>query len=287
MLLRSGTVVTNNVIYQSPPPSKCSYCNQPGHKINNCKNNERIEKINDELMERTIFSNVIIPYAPIRKKYIRLYLCHLSEINLLMLCYYAKIKKNKNIGMKKKLYKLLLVDYYYELFNIDMNTLTHLLSVISDENYEKYTSEIINNSTSLNLTFAMEEIILDLVYYYRPPQRKFNIQVRTNEESPEESNSPRQDCPICYETFAPAEIIRTACNHHYCKECLTNYFKSLNNRTTPPSCACCREVMTTLYIRNETTRDEIKKKYCNPQQQPQQPHPTTILQRAIFHFVSF
>lgn len=314
MLLRSGTVVTNNVTYQSGTSSKCSYCNQPGHKINNCKNNERIKNFNDEIVERTIFSHMVIPYISIAKKYLRLYLCSHSEIDLLMLCYYTKIKKYSN-EYKKSSYVNLLVDYYYEKLNQDLNTLTHMLATISDENYAKYTDEILNNSGTLSLTFEIEEMILNYVYTYRPPQRRFNIQlVTTNPQHPPTSKTSNIECPICYETFSPTEIINTGCSHNYCKECLISYFKSLNHNNQSPICACCRKTITTLEIRNKKTREEIKNKYCYAQlppppeparppepatpplqaPPPQNPTPqnntyaaSSLFQRIIFHFVSF
>jgi hypothetical protein len=305
MLLRSGTVVTNNVAYQSKPAPKCSYCNKPGHKINNCNNTERIKKINDGIVERTIFSLMVIPYNSIVKKYLRLCLCGLSETKLLMLCYYTKTKKYSTQD-KKSSYINLLVDYYYEKLDQNLNTLIFMLSVISDENYEKYTDEILNNSVSLNLTFETEEMIVNTAYKYRPPQRKFNIQLVTNPQHSQTDNN--DDCPICYETYPNAELIRTDCGHNYCKDCLTSYFKSLNNNNNSPTCACCRKVITTLEIRNKKTCEEIQKKYCNdqlapppepsrppepatppPQAPPQQTiHGTsTTLQRIIFYFVAF
>jgi hypothetical protein len=310
MLLRSGKLVFASSPTTNTPTNKpkCSYCKKVGHKINSCNNIEIIKKINDEIVERTIFSRMVIPYISIAKKYLRLCLCSYTEINLLMLCYYAKIKKYST-EYKKSSYINLLVEYYYQKLNQELNTLTHMLSVISDENYEKYTNEILNNSVSLNLTFEIEEMIINYVYKYRPPQRKFNIQVVTNPNPPTSINN---DCPICYETHSPSEIIRTDCSHNYCKDCLTSYFKSLNNKNTPPVCACCRKVIVTLEIRNKKSREEIQKKYCTTQLPPppepsrplepatppvQAPPPppqqnrygasSSILQRIIFHFVSF
>jgi hypothetical protein len=304
MLLRSGKTITTTLPTKIQP--KCSYCNKPGHKINNCNNIERIKKINDDIVERTIFSHMTIPYISIVKKYLRMCLCGLSEINLLMLCYYTKIKKYST-EYKKSSYINLLVEYYCQKLNQNLNTLTQLLNTISDENYEKYTDEILNNSVSLNLNFELEEMIVNKVYTYRPPQRKFNIQLVTNSHLPTSTNN---ECPICYETYPSAEIIRTDCSHNYCKDCLISYFKSLNNNNTTPSCACCRKTIITLEIRDKKTREEIQKKYCNaqlppppeparpteaatlpPQAPPQQQQNTygvsSQIQRAIFHFVSF
>ena len=306
MLLRSGKIMTAVIPTTTNPPNKpkCSYCNKPGHKINNCNNIERIKKINDEIVERTIFSRMVIRNHFIAKKYLRLYLCSHSEINLLMLCYYTKLKKYST-EYKKSSYIILLVDYYYEKLNQNLNTLTFMLNTISDENYVKYTDEILNNSVSLNLDFEVEEMILVYAYKYRPPQRKFNIQLVTNPHPPTYTNN---ECPICYETYPPDEIIRTDCSHNYCKECLTSYFKSLNNNNRPPTCACCRKTIITLEIRDKKTQEEIQKKYCNaqlppppeparppepaippPQAPPQQNRygPSSQIQRIIFHFISF
>ncbi len=305
MLLRSGKVITTTLPKtRTTNKSKCSYCNKSGHKINKC-NHPMIKQLNNNVVERTIFSHMVIPYISVSKKYIRLYLCSLSELNLSMLCYYTNIKKYC-IEDKKSSYINLLIEYYYQKLNQNLNTLTYMLSVISDENYEKYTNEILNNSVSLNLTFEVEEMILDYVYTYRPPQRKFNIQVvSSQQQSTTKTKTKTNECPICYETYSNAEIIRTGCSHNYCKDCLVSYFKSLNNSNTSPSCACCRKIIITLEIKNKKTRDEILDKYCNAQLlPPDQPIPppapqtetnvqqntygaSSIFQRMIFNFVLF
>ena len=308
MLLRSGKITTT-VIPTTKTQPKCSYCNNPGHKINKCTtNNERIKKMNDDIVERTIFSRLVIPNHFIAKKYLRVYLCSHSEINLLMLCYYTKLKKYST-EYKKSSYINLLVEYYYQKLSQNLNTLTHMLSVISDENFEKYTNEIFSNSVSLSLTFELQETIVQLIYHYRPPQRKFNIQLVTKSPRCKTRNN---ECPICYETYSNTEIIRTGCNHNYCKDCLISYFKSLNNNNNSPSCACCRKLIVILQIKNKKIRDEIKNKYCTaqlapppeptpppepatpppqaPQQQQQQQNtygPSSQIQRLVFHFISF
>lgn len=310
MLLRSGKITTTVIQPKNSNKPKCSYCNKPGHKINKC-NHSAIKELNNNIVERTIFSHMVIPYISVAKKYLRLYLCSHSELNLLMLCYYTKTKKYSN-EYKKSSYVNLLVEYYYQKLNQDLNTLTHMLGTISDENYEKYTDEILNNSVSLNLTFEVEEMILNYVYKYRPPQRKFDIQVVTTSSQHSTSKTNKIDCPICYETFSATEIIHTGCSHNYCKECLISYFKSLNNNDYSPSCACCRKTITMLEIKNKKTREEIKNKYCYAQlppppeparppepatpplqaPPPQNPTnntyaPSSIFQRVIFHFVLF
>ena len=312
MLLRSGKITILLVPKTPTNKTKCSYCNKSGHKINNC-NHPIIKQLNNNVVERTIFSHMVIPYISVAKKYLRLYLCSLSEISLLILCYYTKTKKYST-EYKKSSYVNLLVEYYYQKLNQDLNTLTHMLGTISDENYEKYTDEILNNSGTLCLTFGVEETILNYVYKYRPPQRKFDIQVVTTNR---QYSTPitNNDCPICYETFSPFGIIHTGCGHNYCKDCLISYFKSLNNNDHSPTCACCRKTIIMLEIKNKKTREEIKNKYCYvqlppppeparpsepatppvqaPPQQDQNPQQnntyaaSSLFQRIIFHFVSF
>ena len=313
MLLRSGKITIPLVPKTPTNKTKCSYCNKPGHKISNC-NHSAIKQLNNNVVERAIFSHMVIPYISVAKKYLRLYLCSHSELNLLMLCYYTKTKKYST-EYKKSSYVNLLVEYYYQKLNQDLNTLTFMLATISDENYAKYTDEILNNSGTLSLTFEIEEMILNYVYTYRPPQRRFNIQlVTTNPQHPPTSKTNNIECPICYETFSPTEIIHTGCSHKYCKGCLISYFKSLNHNNHSPSCACCRKTITTLEIRNKKTSEEIKNKYCYaqlppppeparplepatpPPQAPPPQNPTpqnntyaasSLFQRIIFHFVSF
>jgi hypothetical protein len=277
MILRSGKVVTVNARLKEklkkPKTNctksvKCSYCNQLGHKINKC-NDDKIKELDEKLIERTLFSHIIIPTTSMVKRHLRFCLCSLPEKKLLMLCYKNNVKKYCT-DLKKISYINVLSNYYYELSsNTEIIMLIDMLDSISDENYEKYTNEIIRNSSSLGLTFQMEEIILQQVYRYRHIQRKFNIQIITNEENPEEEEGPQSqsECPICYETYSQSEIIHTECSHNYCKDCLTSYLKSLNDTFITPTCAYCRKVITILEIKNKNIREEIQKKYCKTTQE--------------------
>jgi hypothetical protein len=51
------------------------------------------------------------------------------------------------------------------------------------------------------------------------------------EEAPEPESPPQSDCPICYEK---KELVKTPCNHEFCKECLDRWQLSSNQ------CPLCR-----------------------------------------------
>jgi hypothetical protein len=219
--------------------------------------------MNDEIVERLIFSLVIMPETFLIIKYMRLYFCGLTEKSLLMLCYFTNLKKYC-YDDKKSTYINMLVNHYWRLLSKqDKNTLIQMLNVISDEKYEKYTDEIMNNSGTLDLSFENEEDILENVFIHRPPQRKYNIQIVTpTTPKNAKTNTNTNECPICFETYAPKEIIKTSCNHNYCKDCLNSYLTSLNITNTDPCCAYCREKITKLEIKDEKYAEHFKDKYC-------------------------
>jgi len=48
------------------------------------------------------------------------------------------------------------------------------------------------------------------------------------------------ECPLCYDTLSITDALHTNCSHSYCVECVKNLATSIKDKTTEPTCPCCR-----------------------------------------------
>jgi hypothetical protein len=59
-----------------------------------------------------------------------------------------------------------------------------------------------------------------------------NSQVNMEHKSPT-----HEDCPICYDSFEKKNLVKTPCDHLFCRKCLEKFFAS-NQRLVCPLCRC-------------------------------------------------
>jgi len=223
---------------------KCSFCNEFGHKINNC-NNKDIEVLYKKCIEAFVFSanifnnNVFI--------YMWLYYLKPSERRVLT---YKVFNCNKPINNKFKILVNRLLQN--ESDNLDF---IEIFNEIDDETIKFYI-ELINIEFVSDHT---KELYINKIYLYKSSQKKFNIETEIILEDINKNN----ECPICFEyTNSINKLIKTDCNHNYCNKCLKKYLYSLNNGINiNPLCACCRKHITKLYFQDEELLNSYKKKY--------------------------
>ena len=58
------------------------------------------------------------------------------------------------------------------------------------------------------------------------------------------------ECPLCYDTVLVTDALHTNCSHSYCAECVKNLATSIKDKTTQPSCPCCRTTITEITTGN-------------------------------------
>jgi hypothetical protein len=187
----------------------------------------------------------------------------LSYEQLKILIYKKNLKKLTINDDKHTYVHYLSVNYqdivYYSYSN---NELKQKINEISDENYQTYGNEYLKTNL-ISDSFELEELLLNRMYEFRPPQRKFDILTTTTTPSPS-SSIQKKDCPICLDEISSANQIITNCNHTFCNDCIQKYFKSLNsNMNTQPICAYCRDPMKSLEIPDPTLCKQIQNNYCN------------------------
>ena len=256
---------TTTKMPKTKAPSKCAYCNHIGHNINNCKD-PSIEILDKTMIEKMIFITVL--FRSLISHY-DIILCFKELLNMLSyeqlkILIYKKNLKKLTINDDKHTYVHYLSVNYQDIvyYSYSNNELKQKINEISDENYQTYGNEYLKTNL-ISDSFELEELLLNRMYEFRPPQRKFDILTTTTTPSPS-SSIQKKDCPICLDEISSANQIITNCNHTFCNDCIQKYFKSLNsNMNTQPICAYCRDPMKSLEIPDPTLCKQIQNNYCN------------------------
>lgn len=245
-------------------PSKCAYCHHIGHNINNCKD-PSIEILDKTMMEKMIFITVL--FKTLISHY-DIILCFKELLNMLSyeqlkILIYKKNLKKLTINDDKHTYvDYLCVNYQDIIYSYSNNILKQKINEISDENFKIYGDEYLKTNL-ISDSFEHEELLLDRMYEFRPPQRKFHITTTTTTAIKTPTQPPKKDCPICLDEIPSTNQIITNCNHTFCNNCIETYFKSLNsNINKPPVCAYCRDPMKSLEISDPILCKQIQTKYC-------------------------
>ena len=251
--------------------TKCAYCHHIGHNINNCKD-PSIEILDQTILEKMIFITVL--FRTLISHY-EIALCFKELLNILsydelkILIYKKNLKKLAINDDNKTYIHYLRVNYQDKVYSYSNDELKQKFNEISDENYKTYGDEYLKTKL-ISDSFQLEELLLNRMYEFRPPQRKFDIlTTTTTTPSPSSPSSIQQkDCPICLDEITHTNQIITNCNHTFCNDCIQKYFKSLNhNIHKDPVCAYCRDPMKALEIPDPTLRKQIQTKYCNQEQE--------------------
>ena len=254
--------------------TKCAYCHHIGHNINKCKD-PSIEILDKTILEKMIFITVL--FRTLISHY-EISLCFKELLNLLSydelkILIYKKNLKKLTINDDKNTYvHYLRVNYQDKVYSYSNNELKQKLNEISDENYQIYGDEYLKTNL-ISDSFELEELLLNRMHEFRPPQRKFDIKTSTQSPTTPTSIAKTQThvCPICLDEINLTDQIITNCNHTFCNDCIQKYFKSLNsNINKPPVCAYCRDPIQSLEIPDPTLCKQIQTKYCNQEQQEQQ-----------------
>jgi len=249
--------------------TKCAYCHHIGHNINKCKD-PSIEILDKTILEKMIFITVL--FRTLISHY-EISLCFKELLNLLSydelkILIYKKNLKKLTINDDKNTYvHYLRVNYQDKVYSYSNNELKQKLNEISDENYQIYGDEYLKTNL-ISDSFELEELLLNRMHEFRPPQRKFDIKTSTPTSI---AKTQTHVCPICLDEINLTDQIITNCNHTFCNDCIQKYFKSLNsNINKPPVCAYCRDPIQSLEIPDPTLCKQIQTKYCNQEQEQEE-----------------
>jgi hypothetical protein len=71
------------------------------------------------------------------------------------------------------------------------------------------------------------------------------------------------ECPVCYCPLEPSTILKTNCNHSYCKDCIVRHVTSFLTKTSVPTCPVCREHIVSIQVPNEQLIGEVTQSFTN------------------------
>jgi len=179
------------------------------------------------------------------------------------------------------------------------------LNNISEETFCEFYELLLANTHEI-----WHEYFEEVVRINRPSARRFDIEANVNNAKKSKGTS----CPICLsDKIKCKNIVTTNCNHEYCSDCFADYLQSVKSDLTKmPTCACCREKITTIDVKDKFLQKTYKKEFCrlslvraeyptltpsvtylNPSQlenpnQVQNPNQNlNMLVSVVYHFIQF
>jgi len=235
----------------------CSYCKNPGHTINHCID-PNINILYNKAINATIFSIYVTTINYERMTFMmRWLMLEYTTQELRILGY--KLKCFNKIEDNKDSFLIEMATNYLEIQLPKIITI-NMLDAIPDEIF-MYLARVFVETVK-----GYEYRMGNILYYLRPPQRRFNIEtMMLCTETAEELQEKKTECPICLShDIKCINTITTNCRHTYCSPCLQGYFKSLNQQhTEEPKCALCRTKMCSLEFKSVELHNEITDKYID------------------------
>jgi len=111
------------------------------------------------------------------------------------------------------------------------------------------------------------EILISKAPIYRPAPLKLGASylkelslVRDLTISDED---PPTECPICFDSVAPEEVVYTNCKHAYCGTCIKSLATSVKDTTKKPCCPMCRCDLIELKMKSFEIYNEMNDHICN------------------------
>ena len=269
----------------------CSYCGNCNHNIRTCDspfinikyNNIKLQYLNSicltPINPQRYFINIVS----------RIY--NLSSIKAVSVKY-----THSNASLNKTAHLFKLFEHFTQIINFPANpnpaftTPDPIPSYAQDLNADYEPPEeihwYIDRNPSPNLLFNFishrieRQIDLALNYDYIqaedefiPISRNLNNEFDSSSKkycitpilSPDNTNTNdlvlEEDCPICYEQIGCIDSVLLNCNHKFCGSCVLSTLSHQRFKTCSPSCAMCRETITTMTVNNNNTYNNISE-FC-------------------------
>ena len=268
-----STVVSGVPSLQIKKPKCCSYCKNPAHTINRCID-PNIDILHNKAINTAVFSVCITAISYDISEIVnnggiglmnyerntfmmRWLMLEYTQKELCILGY--KLNCFNKIEDNKYCFLLELATNYIE-NQIPNKIPINMLDAIPDETFHYLARVFVE--TVKGYEYRMGKIL----YYLRPPQRRFKIEtMMLCTETEEELQETKTECPICLShDIKCINTITTNCRHTYCSPCLQGYFKSLNQKHREnPKCAMCRVEMCSLEFKSVELYKEITDKYID------------------------
>lgn len=219
----------------------CPFCNNHGHTLNNCRNQELQDMdIAFHLEKEKIITNTQIHFTH-----------HKNEL------YFAikTLGEQKNWCYDKiRAYAILRCRYRPIVLRDTINEAIHCIaSYIYDHDF---TRELTTDFMPFNDNDATQYLI-DEENQITIPNSKLNhhyIDISLCKEDSIHSF----ECPICYENKEMIENVSLDCNHSFCKECMLHIFK-MHKTNQELSCALCRHEIKMFKVFDDNVMQQLRK----------------------------
>lgn len=221
----------------------CSFCHEPGHRIQNC-NSPLIDMFENCIQ----YSAAYDYYLGMESTYLQMYLVSLNT-NLLRAIGYTH-----NIILKKPSlvqqdttripYKIFIKQFLIHYLNVPCSRHIELINSLSHGKILIYSQHIhdffLRNNIRTNWTPSTIATIL-------LSTRIFSIELKIIKES--DISYQIDECAICIEKISRDKYCKLLCNHYFCSSCIFQYIETLymSNREDP-ACPLCRNTITDIMI---------------------------------------
>lgn len=230
----------------------CSYCNEIGHSINNCKH-QSIDILQQKIKTDCVIHLYCITSFDFNFLLHKLKLLSIPELRVL---YY---KNNFSCKLSNKPSKLELEQYihslitYYSFTNKD-----YIYIPYCDNNHIwKYANEIYNLTKLKTPLYIYKDIIK---ISPRPRLYNINCNLICNQIIPFKNDD--NNCSICFDLILKNGMCTLNCNHSFCANCINNYlFVSYKNRKNV-NCPLCRKDILSININDYYSYIYINTTFC-------------------------
>lgn len=219
--------------------SKCSFCNQRGHRINQC-NSSMIA-----VFENCIKMNAAYDYyLGLQTTYLKLYLTSLNMQVLRVIGYKYNIlftnqpKCSPHVPYNKFIQQFVLHYSYVpnETYIERINSIPHSKIRMNAESIHQF---LLRNNIHTNWTpTSISSILLSTRLLSIQLNIEKNIQLNKYD-----------DCSICLEKIEPDKCCTFTCSHYFCSGCVFHYIERLHISHNPYLlCPLCRSDVTNIAI---------------------------------------
>jgi len=229
----------------------CSYCEKPSHNISKCKD-QSLDNLEKKARDASIFGDCIVDGT---SKFLKVWLNTLTNIELRALGY--RFYSMENFKLKYNCEREIYINNLAAEFSWEELPwpLPEKINNISEETFCEFIEILLANTHEI-----WHEYFEKVISIHRPSTRRFNIEAKINRTKKSKGTS----CPICLsDKIKCKNIVTTNCNHEYCGDCLAEYLQSVKaDETKTPTCACCREKITTIDVKDKVLQTTYKKEFC-------------------------
>ena len=220
----------------------CSFCHEPGHRIQNCTSSLI------DVFEKCIRYNAAYDYYLGWK--VLTYKCILyHSIQLLRAIGYRHdiiLKKPSSMQLFNTYipYNLFIKQFLIHYLNVPNNQHIELINSLSHGKIVIYSQHIhdffLRNDIRTNWTpTTIATMLLST--------RIFSIELKIIKES--EISSQLDECAICIEQISQDKYCKLLCNHSFCSSCIFQYIETLyKSNREDPVCPLCRNTITDVMI---------------------------------------